>query len=69
MGERECEKWLEKILADGELHLREDVREAARKEGFTFGELRAARKNIGVGTYHQFDECGQTENWFWYSRR
>lgn len=69
MGERKCEKWLEKILADGELHLREDVREAARKEGFTFGELRAAWKSIGVGTYHQFDECGQTENWFWRSRR
>lgn len=43
MGRGKCEKWLGDLLADGELHLC-DVREAARKEGFSKGELRAARR-------------------------
>ncbi len=69
MSKGKCGKWLEEILADGEAHLCDDVREAAKKEGFSKNELREARKSIEVGTYHQFDEHGQTENWFWYIRR
>lgn len=61
-----CEVWLAIQLADGELHLCEDIREAAKKNGFTGKDLKAARKNLGVKTFHQFDEDGATPNWFWY---
>ncbi len=62
----ECEKWLGSELRDGEFHLCEDIRERAKESGFTGAELKTARKNLGVKTFHQFDEDGATENWFWY---
>ena len=49
--------WLELELMDG--------RNAAA-HGYSKAELRAARKELGVKTYHQFDEDGATANWFWY---
>jgi hypothetical protein len=62
----DCEKWLRSELRDGELHLSENIREKAKESGFTGAELRTARKNLGAKTFHQFDEDGATENWFWY---
>ena len=49
--------WLELELMDG--------RNAAA-HGYSKAELKAARKELGVKTYHQFDEDGATANWFWY---
>lgn len=54
----ECETWLRQLLADGKEHLVDDVRAEA--------ELKAARKSLGVKTYHQFDGRRATDNWFWY---
>lgn len=34
-----CGEWLKEKLNDGELHLCEDIRVAARKEGFSQAEL------------------------------
>lgn len=61
-----CESWLKKQLEDGEIHLCDDVREAAKIAGYTRDQLKRARRLLGVKTFHQFDEDGQTRNWFWY---
>ena len=37
-----------------------------KERGFTGAELKEARKNLGIKTFHQFDEDGASENWFWY---
>ena len=66
MGRKDCVGWLDKLLGDSEMHLVEDVREAAKLEGFSKAELKDARKQIGVKTFHQFDEDGPTPNHFWY---
>lgn len=66
MTKRKCEDWLAELLGDGEIHLCDDVREAAKKEKFTKRELREARAVLGVNIFHQFDENGQTQNWFWH---
>lgn len=65
-GKGECNNWLMEILKDKELHLCNNVKAEATKNGFCKAELRQAKKDIGVKTYHQFDEDGATENWFWY---
>ncbi len=62
----DAKNWLREKLSDGELHLCESIREAAKKAGISMKDLKVARKDLGVKTYHQFDECGQTPNWFWY---
>ena len=62
---KKCADWLQEYLQDG-MCLCEDVREAERKQGFTKKELQRARDEIGVKTFHQWDELGQTPNWFWY---
>lgn len=62
-----CEEWLEDLLGDGCLHLCDDVRTAAKKKGFSRKQLKSAKENLGVRTHHQFDEVGQTPNWFWYT--
>ncbi len=58
--------WLQEKLSDGELHLCESIREAAKEDGISKKDLKAARKELGVKTHHQFDEYGETPNWFWY---
>lgn len=64
-----CAAWLEHRLLDGEVHLCEDIRNSAEREGFSRRELKAARKVLSVKTFHQFDENGDTGNWFWYLER
>lgn len=61
-----CEKWLEILLQTEETVLCDDVRERALKNGFTRKELKTARKNLGVKTFHQTADGESTENWFWY---
>lgn len=63
---RGCDAWLMLQLQDRNIHLCDDIRKAAEKRGFTKQELGCARKQIGVKTFHLFDECGDTPNWFWY---
>ncbi len=63
---RDCDVWLRLQLQDRGIHLCDSIRKKAKKRGFTEQELKAARKEIGVKAFHQFDECGATENWFWY---
>lgn len=62
-----CEEWLRSKLQDWVLC--SDVRAEARALGYTFNQLREARKKLGVETFHQFDEDGATENWFWRVKR
>lgn len=62
----ECEIWLAQLLSDGEMHLCDDIRYAAKEKGFTGKSLKSARKNLKVRAHHQFDEDGPTGNWFWY---
>lgn len=64
-----CSEWLREKLSDGELHLCEWIREDAKRSGFTKSELKQARVALGVRTFHQFDEDGETPNWFWYLER
>ena len=59
-----CVVWLKKKLTGG-FALCDDVREAGRQQGYARGQLTAARKVLGVETFHQFDEDGATQNWFW----
>lgn len=61
-----CEKWLYGNLhGQGEV-LCDDIRSAAKQEGFTRADLKSARKALNVKTLHQFDGEGATQNWFWY---
>lgn len=61
-----CQEWLKKYLTDeGGFVLCDRVREEAKKMGFSRRDLKAARECLGVKTFHQFDECGATDNWFW----
>lgn len=41
-----CEEWLKEKLNDGELHLREDIRAAARKEGGLPGGIERSEKSV-----------------------
>lgn len=61
-----CKEWLSEKIGDQEVHLCEMVRDAAKQAGYSKKELRKAREELGVKTFHQFDEDGATENWFWY---
>lgn len=62
----DCKEWLSCLLKDTGLCLCDDVRDAAKEMGFTRQELKDARSQLGVKTFHQFDEDGATGNWFWY---
>lgn len=66
MGEEQCSIWLKEQLSDGASHLSDEIREKAKEEGFSKRDLKNARKELGVKTFHQFDEDGETPNWFWY---
>ncbi len=59
-------EWLKEYLSGVNLHLVDTVREAFKAAGFTRGEIKAARKALGVKTFHQCDEDGITPNHFWY---
>lgn len=66
MREKDCNKWLRELLKDGELHPCDEVRNHAKNEGYSMAKLKQARKQMEIKTFHQFDESGATENWFWY---
>ena len=62
----DCMTWLTLCLSDRQIHLSEEIAEKARKAGYSRAELKKARRKLGVKTFHQFDEFGDTRNWFWY---
>lgn len=64
-GQKDCVKWLESRLRCG-ITLCENTRAAAQEAGFTGAELKAARKALGVKTWHQVDRDASIEHWFWY---
>lgn len=61
-----CEDWLSKILSNNAIFLCDDIKQIAKNAGYTKNELKEARKELGVKTFHQFDEDGATSNWFWH---
>lgn len=61
-----CMEWLRKFLRDEKCVLVDVVRDEAKARGYTRGELKEARRLLGVKTFHQFDEYGATPNYFWY---
>lgn len=61
-----CKNWLKKYLRAEGTVLCDAVREASLEKGFSKKELKSARKEVGVKTFHQFDEFGDTGNHFWY---
>lgn len=62
----DCKTWLTSHLADGQLHICDEVRKRANEAGFSRAELKKARNELGVKAFHQFGEEGSTDNWFWY---
>ncbi|MFR8547755.1 MAG: hypothetical protein ACLVEV_03905 [Lachnospiraceae bacterium] len=62
----DCVEWLEQKLKKEKIALCTTVKAGARTKGYTQKQLRDAKKQLGVKTFHQFDENGETDNWFWY---
>ena len=62
-----CSEWLKGHLSAG-MSEYNGVRESAKEAGFNHKELKAARRELGVKTWHQIDTEGypSIENWFWY---
>ena len=62
-----CSEWLKGYLSAGMSECN-GVREAAETAGFTRRELKSAREELGVKTWHQVDKEGYSriDNWFWY---
>lgn len=44
----------------------DDLREEAKKEGYTMKQMQQARKELGLKSKHLFDEEGPLDNWIWY---
>ena len=63
----DCAVWLKKILSCGASEYKV-VLESAEEAGFSKAEVRKARKELGVKTWHQVDGEGtdRLENWFWF---
>jgi len=62
-----CAEWMRKVIfPDGPGGIGSEVnfiKTQAMKAGFTKSEVRRAKKELGLKTWHQKDESG--ENWFW----
>lgn len=63
----DCKNWLRGFLSAGSMECG-GVRQAARDAGFTKSELKAARRELDVRTWHQIDTAGEprVDNFFWY---
>lgn len=61
-----CKNWLKEYLIKNGSTECSFVKEEAKEAGFTKQEIKLARKELGVKTWHQFDEDGATPNWFWH---
>ena len=65
MTDAQIDSWLRGRLLRCGIILCEQLREEAAELGISKSQLKAARKRVGVRTWHQFDESGATPNWFW----
>lgn len=65
MTDDEVVVWLNTRFQREESILCARLREEATALGITKKQLKAARQRLGTRTWHQFDEGGATENWFW----
>lgn len=59
-----CAFWLLDYLYFHGPSLTGDVRSAAKEKGYTRAELKNARKEAGVKTYHSFDDV--IDVWYWH---
>lgn len=64
--EKSCSVWLGEYLMSEGAVLCDEVRKQARSQGYRSSDLKKARKELQVKTFHQFDDDGATDNWFWY---
>lgn len=61
-----CKAWLSGILADGEPHNVENIREERKKAGYSKTEVKAAKKELGVISFNDANtQEGAAQNWFW----
>lgn len=65
MTDEDIELWLYQWLKEREFLLSDYVRAVAREHGISKGRLRAARRNLGVKTWHWVDEKDHPGYWFW----
>jgi len=61
----ECEKWLLEYLSPRGEVICNAVRDEARKQGYARGQLKAARKSLGVRCCNDWAANGEALNWFW----
>ena len=61
-----CKFWLEKYILQNGLVDVDETREEARKRGFSKKELKDARAELGVKTYHRFVSTTDIKKWYWY---
>lgn len=67
--DKSCIEWLREKYSKADDYLCDDLRAEAKALGYTRREFKEARKALGIKTWHQFDEYGATENWFWYIQK
>ncbi len=65
LSDEEVRAWLCRMFVREPSILCDRIREAAAEKGISRIQLRRIRRALGVKTWHQFDEGGATENWFW----
>lgn len=65
LPDEEVRAWLCGMFIREPSILCDRIREAAAEKGISRIQLRRIRRALGVKTWHQFDEGGATENWFW----
>lgn len=62
-----CEKWLLDFLRwNLGYALVDHTRDEAKRKGYTRSKLKAARRAVGVKTYHEFYMGWDTGNRYWY---
>lgn len=63
---KSCVAWLRDYLTHEGMVLCDEVRKQASSRGYRSSDLKKARKELQVKTFHQFDGDEATDNWFWY---
>ena len=63
---KSCVTWLRDYLTHEGMVLCDEVRKQANSRGYRSSDLKKARTELQVKTFHQFDGDEATDNWFWY---
>jgi hypothetical protein len=61
-----CTKWLLDYLTEHGPVIVNQVREQANVMGFERNDLKSARKELNVKTFHQFEGKNETKIWYWF---